>query len=266
MIRRLAWVALAAGIALLVLNLAGLATGLRNPALAGDPHVRVPDPLLVGPEEFRSRSRRQAGESDRALVERATLLVDDSIAQWWGDAKAIDTYAMRVPLRENFALWGLSWAAPRVYREYEFCSARKAVERGLGLCSQASIVLVTALRENGVDASIVGLSGHVVVRARVAPDRWIIADPDSGVAFDHDLPGLEATPSIARDAYLARGIPESAATTLSSAFSSEGNVIVGGVEEFAPTVCSVERAAYVVKWALPALLVLAGLAGILRRR
>lgn len=264
--RTLAWVALAAGIALLLLNLAGIAIGLRNPKLAGDPHVRVPDPLTVGPDEFRNQSRRQAGESDRAFVERATLLVDDSIAQWWGDEKTIDTYAMRVPLRENFVLWSLSWTAPRVYREYEFCSARKAVERGLGLCSQASIVLVTALRENGVDASIVGLSGHVVVRALVAPDRWIIADPDSGVAFDQDLRDLEEAPSIARDAYLARGIPETAATTLSTAFSSEGNVIVGGVEEFAPTVCSVERAAYVVKWALPSLLAIAGLAGILRRR
>lgn len=264
--RTLAWIALAAGIALLSLNLAGIAIGLRNPALAGDPHVRVPDPLTAGPEEFRIQSRRQAGESDRALVERATLLVDDSVAQWWGDEKAVDTYAMRVPPRENFVLWSLSWTVPRVYREYEFCSARKAVERGLGLCSQASIVLVTALRENRVDASIVGLSGHVVVRARVAPDRWVIADPDSGVVFDHDLPGLETSPSIARDAYLARGIPETAATTLSRAFSSEGNVIVGGVEEFAPTVCSIERAAYAIKWALPSLLAIAGLAGILRRR
>lgn len=153
MIRTLAWIVLAAGIALLSLNLAGIASGLRSPELAGDPRVRVPDPLTVGPEEFQNRSRRQAGESERAFVERATLLVDDSIAQWWGDAKAIDTYAMRVPLRENFVLWSLSWAAPRVYREYEFCNARKAVERGLGLCSQASIVLVTTLRKNGVDAS-----------------------------------------------------------------------------------------------------------------
>lgn len=266
MIRKLAWTALAAGVALLLLNLAGVTMGLRNPALAGDPHVRIPDPLVVSPGTFAEESRRRAAESDRALVERLTLLVDDSIAQWWGDAAVIDTYSMRVPLRENFVLWSLSWAVPRVYRQYEFCSARKAVERGLGLCSQSSIVLVTALRENGVDASIVGLSGHVVVRARVAPDRWIIADPDTGVVFDLDLPGLEAAPSIARDAYLARGVPESSATSLSNAYSRDGNVIAGGVEEFAPTVCTIERAAYVAKWALPALLALAGLAGILRRR
>ncbi|MCM2317584.1 MAG: hypothetical protein NDJ92_20730, partial [Thermoanaerobaculia bacterium] len=98
------------------------------------------------------------------------------------------------------------------------------------------------------------------------PDRWLIADPDSGVVFDLDLPGLEAAPSIARDAYLARGLPETAATTLSSAFSSEGNVIVGGVEEFAPTVCSAERAAYAIKWALPALLAIAGIVALTRRR
>ncbi|MGK2857609.1 MAG: hypothetical protein ACSLFQ_10430 [Thermoanaerobaculia bacterium] len=264
--RRLAWIALVVGIALLALNLAGMVVGLRSPSLAGDPQVRIPDPLSVTPDEFWKRARRQSGESDRALVERMTHLVDGSVAHWWGDERAIAKYSMRVPARENFVLWGLSWAAPRVYRQYEFCSAKKAVERGLGLCSQVSIVLVTVLRENGVDASIVGLDGHVVVRARIAPDRWIIADADAGVVFDLDLDGLEASPSIARDAYLATGMPQETATTLSNAYSPAGNVVVGGVEEFAPTVCTIERAAYAIKWVLPALLAIAGLAVLLLRR
>ena len=253
--RNVAWIALAAGIALLALNLAGVAMGQRSTRLADDQFMRTVDPLRIQPEEFWREARRHPGETDREFVGRATGLVDDAIAHGWGHYDLIGRYAPRVPLRENFVLWGLSWARPEVYRNYEFCSARKAVERGLGLCSQVSIVLVTVLQQNGVEASIAGLSGHVVVRARVAPDRWIIADPDTGVVFDHDLSDLETNTSIVIAAYRSTGMPEVVAQRLSKAYLPPGNVLVSSVEEFA-SVCRIERAAYWVKWSLPPLLIL----------
>jgi hypothetical protein len=263
--RALGPIAFAAGIVLLALNLAGVASGVRSPALGGASPFLASDPIRVSPAEFWRDARRRAGEDDRTYVARATHLVDDAVAHWWEDERDVETFGMRVPARENYLLWSLSWVAPRVYRQYEFCSAARAVERGLGLCSQVSIVLVTVLRENGVDAAIVGLDGHVVVRARVGTTQWIVADPDSGVVFDVDLATLEADPSIAFAAYRANGFPEEIATRLANAFAPDGNVIAGGVEEFAPTACAVERAAYAAKWVIPVLLLVVGIVLLPRR-
>jgi hypothetical protein len=254
-----------AGMSLLTLNLYGLAVSLRPAELHG---LLKSDVTLSYDEALRAKDRR-AGEPAEAYVSRLTMLVNRSMAHIWDDA-VTDRYHLRVPARENFVLYLRSFVTPSIYEKYEFTDYKKALERGVGLCSQQAMVLADILNENGVRADIVALEGHVVVRAEAERGRWVTADPDYGIVMPHDLGALDHDAALVRRHYRnvdalyvvddpARvyGIPFPSFTDyLADIYGKEGNrVLPGGSEGYVPEqVRRFERFAYQLKWGIPILL------------
>lgn len=259
--------AAALGGALLALNLWGLTRDLRNPGIYRErlpPHAAV----TLSPAAFEARVAAHDGAraGDLAALTRA---VNRGVAHYWEEA-GVARYGMRVPLAENYLLHLAGRLHPRVFRRYEYTDRRRAVARGVGLCSQRAIVLAELLRERDVDARVVDLGGHVVVEARAAETggAWWILDADYGVTLPRDVASLAADPSAVAAAYApvdARAVPY-----LQRAYGPEGNVTAAGpgARGFHPRQWSLERAAYALKWLLPALLLapLAWTSRALRRR
>jgi hypothetical protein len=164
-------------------------------------------------------------------------------------------YHYTVPIWENYILHALRFLKPDTYLAYEFCSWRKALHRGVGQCGQQSMAVIGFLQEHGYRTGFVYLAGHVVATAEVAPGQWYVLDPDYRVYMPHDLAALIAQPTLLRSYY--DGKDGGSITYLRGAPRIE----LGGPSSRYPRACRIEQAAYIAKWAIPALL-LSGVAGL----
>ena len=116
--------------------------------------------------------------------------------------EGIAKYNLRVPVWENYLLFAASKVKPERYSRYEFSNYKKNMERGVGLCSTHSIIAKGILNDNGIEAELIDLAGHVVVRAKVAENSWYIIDPTiGGIVIPYDLSEIEADPEIIRPFY-----------------------------------------------------------------
>lgn len=258
----------AAAAALLVLDLIGLAR-------PGRPIRRVPQVALfasnltLAPAEARRLAVRRAGESDTAFVARLTTVVHRAMGHYWPDS-ANAPISARVPLTDNFLLWGAALVRPDVFARYEYLDADRALDRGFGLCSQFAVVLHRLLRDQGIATRYVSLRGHVVVEALAVPGGARIADADFGVVVPYPLAVVERAPELVRPFYTAaivgdsRRLGEVTATDIVGIYGPEGNVAVASPDDAAGgkrgAVHAAERFAYVAKWLLPIGLLLAALA------
>ena len=69
------------------------------------------------------------------------------IAHYWRD-EGINKYYLRIPFWENYLLYIASYIDPEEYLKYEFYDYRRAIERGVGLCSQQAIIVSTWFDSN----------------------------------------------------------------------------------------------------------------------
>lgn len=262
------------GAVLLIFDTAGLFTSLRSSELQplASEIARIssgPGDLTMSLEEARKSIRRRAGEAAEEFADRLTQVVSDATAHSWGEGVRT-RFNLRVPFWENYILWLAGEISPR-YRMYTFADPRKALERGVGLCSQVSLILVSLLREEGIDARIVQLDGHTLATAQVVPGKWHMLDADYGVVIPHSLAEIEKDPEMTRPYYsaaMARLNPEAQRIRpesnrewvefLVNYFSPAGNfiepteahsVLGSGAVEF-------EAWAYWLKWRLPFVLFL----------
>lgn len=259
-----AWAVLTAGIGTLLLgfNLMGQVRSLRGfapdtPKLIGPlaqprnaPRTLTPDALLLA-------LKRGAGESKRDYALRINTLVADNTRHIWNYGNSC-TMRLHVPVWENYILWFYGEIRDD-YRRYTFVDPRKALERGVGMCGQVSLIVTALLREGGLDARVVQLGGHTVVTAEVAPGAWYVLGSQTGVVIPKSLAEIEQNPSCVRPLYLAAFerlgycSPEQAADMMVSLYGPEGNSIeppnanlmMG--DQWAAT----EHHAYCLKWVLP---------------
>ena len=159
-VRRLGWVSCVAAIALTTVNLSGYAFGPSVYAHLADRTDDLEDAQTVAISDIRELDRRPSEPAD-AYVSRVTHSVYQHMADKWG--QSIDQ-PLRVPLLENYILFGLSILAPGRFGYYEYQNLARALSRGTKVCSQLSLIVYRTLERNGITASVVGLDGHVVAR------------------------------------------------------------------------------------------------------
>lgn len=240
------------GACLFSVNLWGLTKTLRAKDL--DRVQLHPGDVVISPSELRQQSPRRVGEEDAAYIVRLTLLLNRGMAHYWGEE--VDRYRLRVPLWENYLLWAASYVLPGTYRKYEFAQPDKALERGVGLCSQQSVALARLLQRSGIDAQLQGLEGHVVVRATDRQGRNFLADPDYGAVIPHSITVVERDPQIIRAYYRIPYLEEQTLDALTRIYGPEGNREWTVPEYFYGKFHYAEHAAYVLKWVFPLILLL----------
>jgi uncharacterized membrane protein len=263
------------GAVLLIFNTTGAFTSLRSfelqPPLVSE-IARIssgPGDLIMPLEEARESIYRRQSESVEEFADRLTQVVSDATAHIWGEPVRT-RFNLRVPIWENYILWLAGEVSPR-YRLYTFADPRKALERGVGLCSQVSLILVNLLREEGIDARIVQLDGHTLATAQVTPGKWHMLDADYGVVIPNSLAEIEQDPEMIRPFYsaaLAQLNPEAQrlrpepnrewVDRLVEFFGPAGNFIepAGAHSALGVEFVEFEAWAYWLKWRLPIVLLL----------
>ena len=235
---------------LTIINLIGLFTPLRNPAVyQGIPYAGVTRVPKYDLEEFLAQMNRieSIDEQYPEYATRLTQLVFDSTVHYWQEDDTANAFNLRIPIHENFLIYLMH----KISGEdglYEFCTAEKAVERCASVCSQSSKILANILIRNRVRTHIAALDGHVVVRARVDKDadEWWVLDPDYGVVLQHDLEEIAQNPEIIISAYQGKGYNDLVIAKLIRIYGPDGNEIIDEKLQ-----CDKEEHLYLLKWLLP---------------
>lgn len=266
-LRRITGALFLVGAALLVLHVAGRFVPLRPSAIYAEP-TGFDDDITLTYAEARAQLVRRPGENPLDFAERATHVVSHAMAHYW-KAEGAARFHLRVPPWENYVMWLAGVLRPRRFGQWEYADPDKALERGVGLCSQQTIVLVRALRRQGVVAVLVSLQGHVVGMAG-SGTRVVLLDPDYDVVVPHGLREVEKDPEIVRPYYAAKYPPE-VVDRLVGIYGSGGyQVDATGVANYTQSHRAWEFVFYSAAWAIPlALMAPHGLvigASALRRR
>ncbi len=191
------------------------------------------------------------------LVTEATRLFHAGIAHVSRDdveAMGLDHYRMRVPATENWILFTLSYLKPDTYRDYEFCSYRRALERGTGRCGQQSMALVSYLAEYGLETGFIALGGHAVATAKVDESQWYLLDADYGGVIPFDIAEAERDLDSIIPHYWSTAAHENRIHEL---YAPGNRVRYGGPEARYARACPIESVAYALKWVAPLLMLFA---------
>jgi hypothetical protein len=246
------------GVSLLFINILGWIIPLRNPSIYGFEGGKATslyyDPTFKGGTngyltyvEALAQIDRRPMESDKDFIYRLTTVVNKAVIPYWFD-DGIDIYHMRIPIWENFILWAYSYIEPRTYLRYEFTDYRRALERGIGLCSEYAIIMDSVLEKNGIEGNIIGLYGHVVSSAKV-DEKWYILDANYGIVMPYSLEEIEQNSEIVLIYYKDTWNP----TLFKSIYESqEDNISFENARLYTSAITAdFEETAYIYKWIIP---------------
>lgn len=258
------------GIVLFLINVMGVFIPLRNGEIYSEQDTKFQDDIIL--DENQLWERINSDSSDVATyVTSLNAAVNNGIAHYWSD-EGIEKYNLRIPFYENYFLYIAGWIYPPVFEKYEYSHYKKAIKRGVGLCSQHAIIVSEILKDRGMQSKIVGLDGHVVATTTIDREKkqWWILDPDHGVIIPYSIDKIESDPSIITPYYSQAGYDTKQIDELIDIFGPEGNKVVNGVREYDPRIKSyslryyIESFTYIMKWLLPLLLVIPYVRGFLR--
>ena len=268
------------GLGLLGLNIASLFVSLRHPDIYEEQTFFENDITLSEEEVFTILNQEYLSNEEYIIaVNRA---INQGIAHYWGDD--VDKYNLRIPIYENYLLYlatrlyslSTSFITPvqkifsnfrepvSVLKKYEFSDYRKAIERGIGLCSQQAIIVAELLKKKKIPAKILYLKGHVVVMAQtnIVEDVWWIVDADYGVIVKHDLDTIEKDPERIAQYYREKGYSETVIKGLREVYAPEGNTSYETVSAYHGKdrwyKYHIEYLLYVLKWLIPIGLIMPG--------
>ena len=104
------------------------------------------------------------------------------------------------------------------------------------------------LQNNGLEAKIIGLSGHVVTTVR-ADGKWLILDADLGIVMPYSLEEVEQDRNIVESYYKNTWNPELFVSIYTSA---NDNVQIDSARAFSTSrITDFEETAYQYKWMVP---------------
>jgi hypothetical protein len=235
-----------------------LFTSLRNQDIFNEENTGFKQDIILDEEQVYEALNGELVDK-KSYIKTVNEVINKGVAHYWHD-DGISKYNLRLPFHENYLLFSASYIMPKIFLKYELMDYRRALERGVGLCSQHAIIVADVLKEKGIHAKMIGLSGHVVATAEVDDknNEWWVIDADYGVIIPHSLGEIEKRPDIVAPYYREHGYVESTITTLVGIYGKEGNVLVSGngSKNYSPLKYGVEKAAYVLIWIIPVLFIL----------
>jgi len=246
------------GVLLLGLNITGLFTSLRNPEIYHETSTPFRNDITLSEKQVYEILDSDC--SNRAdFIKKAVYAINQGIAHYW-ENDGIDRYNLRIPIQENYILNLSSFILPSKFQKYEYLDYHRAIERGVGLCSEHAIILAGALYDRGIDTKIIGLDGHVVATAEVneKSNIWWVVDPDYGVIIPYDIKTIEENPTIVKKYYLDNGYDEKTGDLMVRLYGKEGNRVSNGygVGDYSILSHYFETASYIMIWVIPLLFLL----------
>ncbi len=244
---------LAIGIILLVLNFIGI-------FIENKIHPKVAN-INIHKNNLYFKERDQAKERVKKLnlkkmgsldVSELNQLFAKSIVHFWPDYNHFSIY-------ENWLLYFIQKTEVGLtnnnfFGNHERLDWEKTWESGFGLCSQISIALYDYLIENGQQAYLVALDGHVVVSTIINGNSYIM-DPDYNVVFKANIKEIEPDINRIKDKYLSAGYSSSLVENIVEKYNTSENNKLLSIWDYYPKYLIFSHFMSFLKWVLPALFV-----------
>jgi len=233
-----------AGFLLLCINITGFFIPLRSPDISQLNNTQFG--ININEQQVFDVVENTSIDRESYII-NVNDAIHSGVAHYWED-DGIDHYHLRVPIYENYILFYASYVWSDKYKKYEFVyNYRKAIERGVGLCSQKSIIVYELLERNNIDSKIIGLGGHVVVSVLANPknDEWWVLDPDYGVIIQHNIHEIEKNPKIIWNDYSKKGYSNETIYQLEKIFGNSDNAIYETSDYYS------EMISYLLIWLIP---------------
>jgi hypothetical protein len=252
------------GVGLFIINIGGLFISLRNDSI-----YQEKAGINLTEKELYQRINKTVTDK-KEYITKLNEAVHRGIAHYWRD-EGISNYNLRIPFYENYLLFIASYLEPEEYLKYEFYDYRRAIERGVGLCSQQAIIVSEILLEKRIPSFIIGLSGHEILRAQVDADRdeWWVLDPDYGVVIPHDIDIIEKNPKIIRSFYAQAGYKLKTIDSLGKIYEKKEGYVVRseqGARGYRIKRYRAERIFYFLKWIIPCIFIVTSMILFIKRR
>jgi hypothetical protein len=230
----------------------------------------VVDPPWGNSEDPTAAVFRHQGEPDEAYFRRVVTEVHERMrtVSWAG--------MHRVPLRDNYLLSALGVVLPS-YSSYEYTDFRRGLRRGVGICSQYSLILFDILKRQGVPRRIWLLKEHTVVTVRSRSGSEYVLDPFYGVVVPGSLERARKDPARLTALY-AHVDPDTSPLTVLEGPVSRGTllafvrkgygspIMTSAADRATPQTSLIEPVAYALKWPLAILCTLMGATWLRLRR
>jgi hypothetical protein len=255
MLRRLLLSLFIIGLLLLVINISGLFINLRNNDIFQEKFTDNFG-IKLSEKQFYSELEKifSSDQSDSFKAISTSLLVNKSLAHYWRD-EGISKYNLTIPVYENYILFSLAKINPGSYQKHEYLNWKKAIERGVGLCSQHAIIVSEILNERGIKSKLIGLSGHVIATSEIRENKWILLDPDYGVNIPFNIGEIESDTEIIEPYYKSEGYSSEKIETLKRIFGKEGNYVSENAAKYSGNRGKIENRSYLFIWFLPIILI-----------
>lgn len=242
------------GVALLAINIYGLTQDLKPKDIQLE-HLRFGDrDVRMSRETLLSQMNKTTEETEEEFSIRMTLAIADTIAHIkWTDYPA-EMFNQRVPFWENYilSLMGRYSGIPE-YERYHFSSPEKSIERGIGICGDASMILSEILTRQGIKNWIISSEEHVMVEA-IIDNTARLLDPDFGVVLEYDSAYYIDKPEEFVKEFNNAGFINDTEDRLARSLQ-KGIEYWNGTSHFITKKYYFEKLSYFLKWTIPLLLI-----------
>ncbi len=253
LLKRISIILFVMGIILLGLNIIGIFNPLRNKDINNG--VKWVDGINRFPTVTYQYAIMELNkgdfESKELYARRLNNLIFSSTIHFWGkDEDENKKFNIILPFYENYLIYIHNLDKQYKERPYTFCNPYKAIERGVGICSQMAQIVVSVWDPRERKAHMVLLDGHVVSEVEIKDNIWWILDPDFGIVIDKSLNDIEDNPEIVYSYYKNGGFSEETALSMVSYYGKKGNKIITNLG-----ICKEEMVFERLIWVIPAILI-----------
>ncbi len=246
------------GLGLFSVNIYGLFKDVR-PSVFFDDELRFENDITLTREETFTAIERVEGETDKEYAARITKVNGSGLAQIHWRRYDTKKFNQLVPIWENYFLYFMGrFSGIPEYERYHFANYEKSLNRGIGICGDASMIMSQLLDRQGIPNQLLTFPGHVILTATFENGEELTFDPDFGVSLNFSPVALQSTPDIAGEAYANAGYPHSDVITMNKIYDNSFKRW-DGVSHFITKKYYFEIVAYWLKWPFPiAIILLAG--------
>ncbi|MFZ8198281.1 hypothetical protein [Alteromonas portus] len=244
------------GLTLFGLNLYGLTKSLRPEGLNPEVLRFSQNDLTLSKNEFFSDSLRLNSESDYEYATRLTYVISNGMAHVHWERFEPSVFHQTVPVWENFILFLMGkYSGIPEFERYHFTIPEKSIERGVGLCGDASMLLSELLNREEIENSIITIPGHVMVQVTIDGKKTLL-DPDFGVVLQQDVESYLADPNLLETEYNLSGFKGNGEKVVSKGIQSGKVEFWAGTKHFVTKKYYFERVSYFLIWLIPIFLLL----------
>ncbi|UQG54167.1 MULTISPECIES: hypothetical protein [unclassified Marinobacter] len=253
-IQGLAIISLVVALVLMGINIYGLTQPIRKPGLG----VTDQDQLRFIPKQIwsyedsliaingldASLPRSEFAEAANQVVNQSLIHID------WQKVNPVE-YRQLVPIWENYFLWGIGmFSGLPQFERYHYANYERNIERGIGICGDASTILSSVLDQHQIPNRIVSFGGHVIVEYEREDGKPQLLDPDFGISLGVPLDELSERLEHVRDRYSAAGYSAAEIDDLISIYQTDF-ALFDNTYHFMTLRYVFENVSYVAKWIVP---------------